>query len=88
MSKKDDDFLRLALKIVACVAGAFFIGWVIYQIVQFYETHRAWFWLIIALIIISPICYFLRFKIMEMFYHIFNRKKPDTADEDRERNNK
>jgi len=68
--------------VIVVVGGTLLIATIalIYQgIVAFYQAHTFWFWFIIAVIIISPICYFLRFKIMEMFYHIFNRKKPNNA---------
>ena len=70
-----------ALIIVFGITGAIWLGVTICKAIQaFYTAHTFWFWFIIAVIIISPICYFLRFEIVVMFHHIFNRKKPDKTD--------
>lgn len=67
-----------AVAVVFGIAGAI---WLVIKTIEaitfFYQTYTVWFWLIIAFIVISPICFLLRFQIRDTLYNIFNRKEPD-----------
>ena len=54
------------------VGGTFFV-WAVIQLNDFRTTHPCWFWGIITFICACIVGFIFRFKIMEMYYHIFNR---------------
>ena len=67
-----------ALAVVFGIAGAIWLIVTVCQAIQaFYIAQTFWFWFIVAVIVISPICFLLRFKIRNTIYNIFYRNKPN-----------